>query len=81
MYVTTTASITIFNCSCKFNHFPHTLVLPILMVADICREIQDSYHDNFRKLSRSFEVSRKFYLDRKKVFLKIYHDKVYYLLC
>ena len=33
------------------------------MVAIFCREIRDSYRDNFRKLSQKFEVSRKFYLD------------------
>ena len=36
------------------------------MVAYFCREIRDSYRDNFRKLSRKFEVSRKFYLDSNK---------------
>ena len=37
-----------------------------IMAAYFCREIRDSYHDNFRKLSRKFEVSRKFYLNCKK---------------
>ena len=36
------------------------------MVAYFCREIRDSYRDNFRKLSRKFEVSRKVYLDSKR---------------
>ena len=49
------------------------------MVAYFCREVRDSYRDDFRKLSQKFEVSRKFYLDSKKVSKKIYHNKVCYL--
>ena len=36
------------------------------MVAYFCREIWDSYRDNFRKLSRKFEVFGKFNPDSKK---------------
>ena len=36
------------------------------MVAYFCREIRESYRDNFRKLSQKFEVYSKYYLDSKK---------------
>ena len=49
------------------------------MVAYFCREIRGRYRDNFRKLSRRFEVSRKSYLVSKKFSKNICHDKVCYL--
>ena len=50
----------------RMNQFCSRMTVVLKMVAYFRCEIPDSYRDNFRNLSRKFEISMKFYLDGKK---------------